>query len=82
MKNKYILGETVEINDSLKKTKIIDFEIFDDLILYYTEDKNAYPEHMLKLYGSNFISNFFKLSNHEKNKQVNEMFDNIFKCYK
>jgi len=77
VKYKYNIGETVEVIGSYQKTKIIDFEIFDDLILYYTEDNNAYPQHMLQLYGLNFISKLFKMSNDEKNKQINESFSTI-----
>jgi len=29
--------------------KILDYEKFDDLVLYYTSDKKAYPENKLEL---------------------------------
>lgn len=82
MKHKYNIGESVEVIGSYQKTKITDVEVFDGLVLYYTEDKNAYPQHMLQLYGSNFMSKLFKLSDDEKNKQVNKAFGSILNDYK
>jgi hypothetical protein len=35
MKTNYKIGEIVEINNSYETVKIIDFEFFDNLILYY-----------------------------------------------
>ena len=78
IKHKFNVGESIEVIGSYNKTKIIDFEIFDDLVLYYTEDKNAYPQYMLQPYGLNFITKLFKTSNDKKNEQLNEAFDVIF----
>jgi hypothetical protein len=82
IKQKFNVGEFIEVIGSYNKVKIIDFEIFDDLVLYYTEDKNAYPQHMLQLYGLNFISKLFKISNDEKNRQLKESFNSVFNDYK
>jgi hypothetical protein len=81
VKHKYNIGESIEVIGSYNKTKIIDFEIFGDLVLYYTEDKKAYPQNMIQPYGLNFISKLFKLSDNEKNKQLKETFDVVFNNY-
>lgn len=78
IKRKFNIDETIEVIGSYNKTKIIDFEIFDDLVLYYTEDKKAYPQYMLQPYGLNFITKLFKTSNDKKNEQLNETFDAVF----
>jgi len=75
--NKYNIGESVEVIGTYQKTKIIDFEFFDELVLYYTDDKNAYPQHMIQLYGLNFMKKLISISDDEKNKQVNEAFSSI-----
>ena len=65
--NKYNIGESVEVIGTYQKTKIIDFEFFDELVLYYTDDKNAYPQHMIQLYGLNFMKKLISISDDEKN---------------
>jgi len=75
--NKYNIGESVEVIGTYQKTKIIDFEFFDELVLYYTDDKNAYPQHMIQLYGLNFMKKLISIPDDEKNKQVNEAFSSI-----
>jgi hypothetical protein len=74
MRNKYNIGESIEVIGSYIKTKITDFEIFDDLVLYYTEDGQAYPHFMIQSYGFNFLSKIFKTSDKEKNEQVKKAF--------
>lgn len=52
----YFCGmEKFKINDIVLElntktnVKILDYEKFDDLVLYYTSDKKAYPENKLEL---------------------------------
>jgi hypothetical protein len=55
---KYNISERVEIKNTSKIVTIIDFEVFNDLILYYTNDKSAYPEDELTPEGYNFFKTF------------------------
>ena len=45
---KYQINQIVRHKNSNKKLLIRDFEIFEGLILYYTNDNNAYPENLLE----------------------------------
>ena len=64
---KYNISERVEIKNTSKIVTIIDFEVFNDLILYYTNDKSAYPEDELNPEGYNFFKTFVLKSDKEKN---------------
>lgn len=64
---KYDISERVEIKNTSKIVTIIDFEVFNDLILYYTNDKSAYPEDELNPEGYNFFKTFVLKSDKEKN---------------
>ena len=68
MKNKYILGEVVEDRSSNMWGTIKDFEVFDDMVLYYFKEGGALPEHRLRLKGTTGLSNFLNKTNEEKNK--------------
>lgn len=48
---KFNLGDTVKVKKGNKFVIIEDYEFFDNLILYYTSDKNAYPEEGLEKNG-------------------------------
>lgn len=48
MKTKYQVNQNIKIKGGVEKFVITDFEIFEDIILYYTSDGNAYPEDMLQ----------------------------------
>lgn len=69
----YKINDTVEIDNTNKCVKIIDFEIFDNLILYYTDNKQAYPENMINHVGVNSLYNVFLVSDEERNKQYQEI---------
>lgn len=71
----YKINDTVEINNTDKFVKIIDFEIFDGLILYYTSDKSAYPEDELNPEAYNFFNNFISKTNEEKNKMFSDILE-------
>ena len=73
MKTNYKIGEIVEINDSYETVKIIDFEFFDNLILYYTDNGNAYPEVDLNCIGVNYLTELLNTSRVEKNRQYQEI---------
>jgi len=48
MKTRYQVNQNVQIKGDTKKLIVIDFEIFEDMILYYTNDGKSYPENMLE----------------------------------
>jgi hypothetical protein len=48
MKTKYQVNQNVKIKGGIEKLIITDFEIFEDIILYYTNNGSAYPEDMLE----------------------------------
>jgi hypothetical protein len=45
---KFKVGQNLKVIKENRIVKITDYEIFDDLILYYTLDKKAYPENELE----------------------------------
>lgn len=86
MKAKYQLGQIVESRNTGEKLTIKDFEVFDDLILYYLEEGSALPESQISTYGLKNIKKILLTSNEEKNRQINEVLygldkelDKIFK---
>jgi hypothetical protein len=86
MKAKYQLGQIVESLNTGEKLTIKDFEVFDDLILYYLEEGSALPESQISTYGLKNIKKILLTSNEEKNRQINEVLygldkelDKIFK---
>jgi len=76
---KYDRYQRVEIKNTSKVVTIIDFEIFDDLILYYTDNKSSYPEDDLNPEGYNFFKNFVLTTNDEKNKIMKKAIKKHFK---
>lgn len=64
---KYNKGQIVEIKDTSKIVTIIDFEVFDNLTLYYTDDKSAYPEDNINPEGYSFLKTILLKSDEEKN---------------
>lgn len=72
MKPAYKINDIVEIDNTNNSVKIIDFEIFDDLILYYTNDGKAYPESKLNCVGVNSLYESLNISMEEKNRQYQE----------
>lgn len=55
-----------------KRVKVIDIEIFDDLVLYYTDDKSAYPEFQINPF---VLSGLVKLKySQEERDKMNEDF--------
>ena len=86
MKAKYQLGQIVESRNTGEKLTIKDFEVFDDLILYYLEEGSALPESQISTYGLKNIKKILLTANEEKNRQINELLygldkelDKIFK---
>ena len=76
---KYNISQRVEIKNTSKIVTIIDFEVFDDLILYYTSDKLAYPEDELNPEGYSFFTNFVFKTDDEKNKLMKKAIKKHFK---
>lgn len=64
---KYDISQRVEIKNTTKIVTIIDFEVFNDLNLYYTNDNLAYPEDEIKPEGYNFFKKFILKSDKDKN---------------
>jgi hypothetical protein len=73
----YYINQKVEINNTSKIVTIIDFEVFGDLILYYTDDKSAYPEGELNQIGFYAINKILNTSREEKNRQYQEFKKNF-----
>ena len=46
---KFKINDIVLELNTKTNVKILDYEKFDDLVLYYTSDKKAYPENKLEL---------------------------------
>jgi len=86
MKNKYVIGESVEDTNTLKTYKIKDYESFGEMVLYYFEDGTALPEKDIKVKGFTMIKEIISIPNEEKNRQyreciklMNKRIDDIFK---
>lgn len=78
---KYKIGDKISIVCSNKQLEIIDSEIIDGIVLYYTNDGKAYPENMLKKFNTQLtqiISGYYGLIYWESNKtqqEINDYFD-------
>jgi len=48
MKNKFEILDVVVVRKTQNLVTVTDIEFFDDIILYYTSDKMAYPEDDLR----------------------------------
>jgi len=57
MKIKYQVNQNVKVRGKNKKLIITDFEIFENVILYYTNDGGAYPEDKLENYLCKNLNN-------------------------
>jgi len=57
MKTKYQVNQNVKVRGKNKKLIINDFEVFDNIILYYTDDGGAYPEDKLENYLCEKLNN-------------------------
>jgi hypothetical protein len=57
MKTKYQVNQKVKVKGGIKNFIITDFEIFEDIILYYTDDGGAYPEDKLENYLCENLNN-------------------------
>ena len=79
MNQKYQINEIVEVevDGKLKSVTIIDLENFGDLILYYTDDGNSYPQDSLKLAGTKGLTYFLFASNEEKDKDFLSILDKL-----
>ena len=82
MKTKYQVNQNVQIKGGIEKFIITDFEIFEGITLYYTNNGKAYPEDMLQEEDCNdldkSLSNFIKIfelviTNYINNQQKNLM---------
>lgn len=73
MKPIYKINDTVEIDKTNKSVKIIDFEIFGDLILYYTNDNKAYPENALNHVGVNSIYELLSVTDEKRRLNFQEI---------
>ena len=62
MNTKFKINDFVEVKSTNTKLKIIEVEIFGDLILYYTDDKSAYPQDKLNIYGVTDLITLYKPS--------------------
>ena len=78
---KYKIGEKILIVTKNKEVEIIDYEIIDGTVLYYTNDSSAYPENDLKKTNtklSNIILGFYDTMSWESNmsqQEINDYFD-------
>lgn len=77
MKNKFKIGQEVFVSGEVQKTKrIIDVENFQDVTLYYMDDKTAYPEKQLYIDSKvAVIRELMSLSSEERYRRVSEFFD-------
>ena len=75
MNTKFKINDFVEVKSTSTKLKIIDVELFGDLILYYTDNKSAYPEDKLSIYGVNDLMTFHKCLQGLP-ERINELYKN------
>ena len=75
MNTKFKINDFVEVKSTNTKLKNIEVEIFGDLILYYTDDKSAYPEDKLNIYGVTDVMALYKCFD-ELPERINEMYKN------
>ena len=75
MNTKFKINDFVEVKSTSTKLKIIDVELFGDLILYYTDDKSAYPEDKLNIYGVTDLITLYKCFD-ELPERINELYKN------
>ena len=75
MNTKFKINDFVEVESTNTKLKIIDVELFGDLILYYTDDKSAYPEDKLNIYGVTDLITLYKCFD-ELPERINELYKN------
>jgi hypothetical protein len=70
MIQKFEINDLVEvkIKNKLKRVKIIDFEIFESVTLYYTDNGKAYPEDVLEHAGTNGLRYFLSAPTEQKDK--------------
>ncbi len=53
-----------------KRVKVIDVEVYDNLILYYTDDKSCHPEHHINPFN---LAGLIKIKyTQEENDKLNE----------
>jgi hypothetical protein len=79
MKNKHKIGDIVESRGDLKKYIIKDYEVFNNLVLYYFNEGGALPENEIRTQGYFAISKIFKTSEQEKTRQIQQVLDNLDK---
>ena len=77
MKPKYQLGQIVENRNTGQKLTIKDFEIFDDLVLYYLQEGGALPEAQVSVYGLTGVKTIFSTSDEEKNQQIQNVLSTL-----
>lgn len=77
MKPKYQLGQIVENRNTGQKLTIKDFEIFDDLVLYYLQEGGALPEEQVSVYGLTGVKTIFSTSDEEKNQQIQNVLSTL-----
>ena len=70
---KFEIGEEVVSKLKNKKVTILDYEIFDNLTLYYTNDGSAYPENDLSIEGFDGFIDFMTRSESDW-KKINDDF--------
>jgi hypothetical protein len=58
----------VKIKNNFKRLQILDFEVFESVTLYYTDDGKAYPENVLNYVGTNGLRYFLSASTEQKDK--------------
>ena len=58
----------VKIKNNFKRLQILDFEVFENVTLYYTEDGKAYPENVLNRVGTNGLRYFLSATTEQKDK--------------
>jgi hypothetical protein len=58
----------VKIKNNFRRLQILDFEVFESVTLYYTDDGKAYPENVLNYVGTNGLRYFLSASTEQKDK--------------
>jgi len=71
MKNKYIIGESIECLKSLTTYIIKDFEYINGFFLYYFIEGSSLPEKNIRISGFSWLKKIITTTEEEKNRQIN-----------
>ena len=79
MKNKYNIYESVYDYHTKEIKTVKEFEVFDDMILYYFIEGGASPEKYVQHPNFKVMSDIISIPMEEKQKQINNVLETLSK---